>query len=171
MSWDAEFTRHFDRSAASMRFTAYLLCGNWHEAEDVVQAAYLKLYLAGPRMAHRDGVDAYLRQIVVRTFLGERRKARWKRERVTDELPEVGAPAQLSEDRVVLWRALDALPAKQRAVIVLRFWHDLGVDEVARSLRCTSGTVKSHTSRGLAALRRRLGADFAELWPEVSRNA
>ncbi|WP_440900926.1 SigE family RNA polymerase sigma factor [Actinosynnema sp.] len=171
MSWDAEFTRHFDRSAAAMRFTAYLLCGNWHEAEDVVQAAYLKLYLAGPRMAHRDGVDAYLRQIVVRTFLGERRKARWKRERVTDELPEVGVPAQLSEDRVVLWRALDALPAKQRAVLVLRFWHDLGVDEVARSLRCTSGTVKSHTSRGLAALRRRLGADFAALWPEVSRNA
>ncbi|MBP2337731.1 RNA polymerase sigma-70 factor (sigma-E family) [Saccharothrix coeruleofusca] len=172
MNWDAEFTRYFDRSADSMRFTAYLLCGNWHEAEDVVQAAYLKLYLAGPKLVRREGLDAYVRQIVVRTFLAERRRMRWRRERLTGELPEVPAAADaLSEDKLVLWQALSGVPARQRAVLVLRFWHDLGVEETAQALGCSTGTVKSQTSRGLKVLRQRLGAEFATLWQEVTRNA
>ncbi|MBB5956752.1 RNA polymerase sigma-70 factor (sigma-E family) [Saccharothrix tamanrassetensis] len=171
MGWDAEFTEHFDRCADSMRFTAYLLCGNHHEAEDVVQAAFLKLYLAGPKMARREGLDAYLRQIVVRTFLAERRRARWRREKLAETLPEVPATAGLSEDKLVVWQALGRVPARQRAVLVLRFWHDLGVEETAVALRCSVGTVKSNTSRGLKALRQRLGPEFGALWQEVSRNA
>ncbi|QFZ22002.1 SigE family RNA polymerase sigma factor [Saccharothrix syringae] len=171
MSWDAEFTRHFDRCADSMRFTAYLLCGNHHEAEDLVQSAFLKLYLAGPRMAHREGLDAYLRQIVVRTFLAERRRMRWKREKLTDTPPELPTAGALSEDRLVVWQALSAVPAKQRATLVLRYWHDLGVEETAAALRCSVGTVKSNTNRGLKALRQRLGPEFGALWQEVSRGA
>ncbi|MBY8852427.1 MULTISPECIES: SigE family RNA polymerase sigma factor [Saccharothrix] len=171
MSWDAEFTHHFDRCADSMRFTAFLLCGNHHEAEDLVQSAFLKLYLAGPGMAHREGLDAYLRQIVVRTFLAERRRVRWKREKLTGELPEVPAAGSLSEDKLVVWQALAAVPAKQRATLVLRYWHDLGVEETAAALGCTVGTVKSNTNRGLKALRQRLGREFGGLWEEVSRNA
>ncbi|GAA1289439.1 SigE family RNA polymerase sigma factor [Saccharothrix xinjiangensis] len=170
MSWDAEFTRHFDRCADSMRFTAFLLCGNHHEAEDLVQSAFLKLYLAGPRMAHRDGLDAYLRQIVVRTFLAERRRVRWKREKLTDTPPEAPSAGVLSEDRLVVWQALAAVPAKQRAALVLRYWHDLGVEETAAALGCSVGTVKSNTNRGLKALRQRLGPEFGSLW-EVSRGA
>jgi len=171
VSWDAEFTHHFDRCADSMRFTAFLLCGNHHEAEDVVQSAFLKLYLAGPKLVRREGLEAYLRQIVVRTFLAERRRVRWKREKLTDVLPEVPVAESLSEDRLVVWRALAAVPAKQRATLVLRYWHDLGVEETAAALGCSEGTVKSNTSRGLKALRQRLGPEFAELWQEVSRGA
>lgn len=171
MSWDAEFTEHFDRCADSMRFTAYLLCGNHHEAEDVVQTAFLKLYLAGPRLVRREGLEPYLRRIVVRTFIAERRRVRWRREQLRDELPERAEAPVLSEDKLVVWDALRSVPAKQRAVLVLRFWHDLGVEETAAALRCTVGTVKSNTNRGLKALRRRLGPAFEELWQEVSRGA
>lgn len=171
MSWDAEFTHFFDRCADSMRFTAFLLCGNHHEAEDVVQSAFLKLYLAGPGLARRDGLDAYLRQIVVRTFLAERRRARWKREKLTDVLPEVPVEGSLSEDRLVVWQAMSAVPAKQRATLVLRYWHDLGVEETAAALGCSVGTVKSNTNRGLKALRQRLGPAFGPLWEEVTRGA
>ncbi|WP_433262440.1 SigE family RNA polymerase sigma factor [Actinosynnema sp. CS-041913] len=171
MSWDAEFTEHFDRCADSMRFTAYLLCGNHHEAEDVVQAAFLKLYLAGPKLARREGLDAYLRQIVVRTFFAERRRVRWRREKLAEKLPEAPATTVLSEDKLVVWQALATVPARQRAALVLRFWHDLGVEETAAALRCSVGTVKSNTNRGLKALRQKLGPEFGALWQEVSRNA
>jgi RNA polymerase sigma-70 factor (sigma-E family) len=167
LTWNAEFTDHFDRCADSMRFTAFLLCGNWHEAEDVVQAAFLKLYLAGPKLARRDGLSAYLRQIVVRTFLAERRKVRWRREKLTDDLPEVPDGHPFSEERLVVWQALSSVPAKQRAVLVLRYWNDLSVEETAQALGCSTGNVKSQASRGLAALRRRLGPEFGELRMEV----
>ncbi|MEU4804530.1 SigE family RNA polymerase sigma factor [Actinosynnema sp. NPDC023587] len=171
MSWDAEFTQYFDRCADSMRFTAYLLCGNHHEAEDVVQAAFLKLYLAGPGLVRREGLDAYLRRIVVRTFLAERRRVRWRREKLSEVLPEVPVGAGLSEDKLVVWRALSTVPARQRAVLVLRYWHDLGVEETAAALQCSVGTVKSNTSRGLKALRQKLGPAFGPLWQEVSPRA
>ncbi|WP_285749788.1 SigE family RNA polymerase sigma factor [Lentzea sp. NBRC 105346] len=167
MTWNAEFTDHFDRCADKMRFTAYLLAGNWHEAEDVVQAAFLKLYLAGPKLARRDGLDAYLRQIVVRTFLSERRRVRWRREKLTAELPEMPQGHEFSPDRLVLWNALGSVPAKQRAVLVLRYWHDLSVEETAEALGCSTGNVKSQASRGLTALKRRLGPEFGELRLEV----
>jgi RNA polymerase sigma factor (sigma-70 family) len=107
----------------------------------------------------------------VRTFLAERRRVRWKREKLTDTMPDVPEPGVLSEDRLVVWQALGAVPAKQRATLVLRFWHDLGVEETAAALRCSVGTVKSNTSRGLKALRERLGPEFGALWQEVSRGA
>ncbi|MFB9904094.1 SigE family RNA polymerase sigma factor [Allokutzneria oryzae] len=167
MSWNAEFTECFDRCATTMRFTAYLMCGDWHEAEDVMQAAFLKLYLAGPKLARRDGLEPYLRQIVVRTFLAERRRVRWRRERVTDTPPELPEPAGMPEDKVVLWQALATVPPRQRAVLVLRYWNDLSVEETAAALRCSAGNVKSQGSRGLAVLRRTLGPDFGDLPVEV----
>jgi RNA polymerase sigma-70 factor (sigma-E family) len=170
-TWNAEFTRHFDLTADSMRFTAYLLCGNWHEAEDVVQAAFLKLYLAGPKLAKRDGLTAYTRKIVVRTFIGERRRMRWRREKLTDSPPEMPSGSEHIEDRLVVWQAMSVLGARQRAVLVLRFWHDLSVEETASALGCTTGTVKSQSARGVATLRQRLGPQYADLWQEVSRRA
>ncbi|MCS7480828.1 SigE family RNA polymerase sigma factor [Umezawaea endophytica] len=171
MNWNVEFTDHFTRSARSMRFTAYLLCGNWSEAEDVVQSAFLKLYLAGPRVARREGLDAYLRQIVVRTFITERRRVRWRRERLVGEPPELPEPDSSNEVRIVLWQALGSVPARQRAVLVLRYWHDLSLEDTAVALGCSVGTVKSQGNRGLATLRRRLGPAFDELRMEVRRGA
>ncbi len=78
--------------------------------------------------------------------------------------------AGLSEDKLVVWRALATVPARQRAVLVLRYWQDLGVEETAAALRCSVGTVKSNTNRGLKALRQKLGPAFGALWQEVSRN-
>ena len=159
-----------------MRFTAFLLCGNWHEAEDVMQSAFLKLYLAGPKLSDRSGLEPYLRQIVVRTFLAERRKVRWRREKLTDAPPEgLSSPAGSNtagagEDRLVrlvVWQALTAVPARQRAVLVLRYWHDLSVEDTATALNCSTGTVKSQSSKGLETLRRKLGPDFDQLRLEV----
>ena len=171
LNWNDEFADHFARSARSMRFTAYLLCGNWSEAEDVVQSAFLKLYLAGPGVARREGLDAYLRQIVVRTFITERRRVLWRRERLVGEPPELPEHGPSTEVRIVLWQALGSVPARQRAVLVLRYWHDLSLEDTAVALGCSVGTVKSQGNRGLAALRRRLGSGFDELRMEVRRGA
>ncbi|WP_258953169.1 SigE family RNA polymerase sigma factor [Lentzea californiensis] len=167
MNWEAEFTDCFDRYADSMRFTAFLLCGNWHEAEDLMQSGFLKLYLAGPKLSDRSGLEPYLRQIVVRTFLAERRKVRWRREKLTDAPPEGLSSVTAAEDRLVVWQALTAVPARQRAVLVLRFWHDLSVEDTATALNCSTGTVKSQSSKGLETLRRKLGPEFDHLRLEV----
>ncbi|MFC5290476.1 SigE family RNA polymerase sigma factor [Actinokineospora guangxiensis] len=163
MGWDADFTRCFDDCARSVRFTAFLLCGNHHEAEDIVQSAFLKLYLAGPRLGLHGDLEPYVRQVAVRTFLAERRRARWRRERLTDAVPDLPVPAMLGEDRQAVWSALAALPPRQRATVVLRFWHDLSITDAADALGCSEGNVKSQTAKALATLRARLGPTYAPI--------
>ncbi|MBB5919060.1 RNA polymerase sigma-70 factor (sigma-E family) [Actinoalloteichus hoggarensis] len=159
---DETFRRCFDEHVGSVRFTARLLCGDWHRAEDLTQTAFLKVYLAWPRLTSREHLGGYLRQVVVRTFVSEHRRL-WRRlEWLTDSTPERPAAAAPGDDRIVLLDALATLPARQRAVLVLRYWHDLGINEAAAALGCTAGTVKSQTFKGLATLRARLGEQFAE---------
>lgn len=161
--WDGEFARYFDERAHSLRATAFLLCGEWHQAEDIAQAALLKLYLAWPRLQRRDALDAYARKVVLRTFLSERRRP-WHRKEKVGEPPDVAAPGPPSTEHDLLVRqALAAVAPKQRAVLVLRFWDDLSVEATAAALGCSAGTVKSQTARGLATLRNRLGPHFAGL--------
>jgi RNA polymerase sigma-70 factor (sigma-E family) len=160
---DEEFSRYVAARAHSLRSTAYLLCGDWHRAEDITQSALLKLYLAWRRLDHHGGLDAYSRRIVVRTFLAERRLLWRKREHVTDAPPDAPALGSYAEQRLHIQQALTAVPPRQRAVIVLRFWNDLSVEETAAALGCSVGTVKSQCARGLAKLRERLGPD-AESW-------
>ncbi|MFD9700026.1 SigE family RNA polymerase sigma factor [Lentzea sp. NPDC059081] len=167
MDWDTEFTGLYDRCHEQMRFTAFLMCGNWHEAEDVLQAAFLKLYLAGPKLADHSGIEGYLQQIVVRTFLAERRRVRWRREKLTDAPPESLYSMPGAEDGIVVWEALSTMPARQRAVLVLRYWNDLSVDDVAAALGCSTGTVKSQSSKGLRTLRHKLGPGFDQSRLEV----
>ncbi|SEP40672.1 SigE family RNA polymerase sigma factor [Amycolatopsis saalfeldensis] len=158
--WDGEFARYFGERAHSLRATAYLLCGDWHRAEDITQAALLKLYLAWPRLSRHDTLDAYARKVVLRTFLAENRRSRWKRERLTDEPPEVPAADAETEHDMLVRQALAVLAPRQRAVLVLRYFEDLSVEETATTLGCSTGTVKSQASRGLATLRQRLGPHF-----------
>ena len=151
---EQEFTDYFASRSGALRGTAYLLCGDWHRAEDLAQKSFVKLYRAWHRVGGRDTLDAYTRRILVRTFLDENRRGFFFREKPTAEHHDAHAPqAGSPEDRLVLLRALAAVPPRQRAALVLRYWEDMSVEDTARALGCTEGTVKSQTSRGLEALR------------------
>lgn len=162
-SRDGAFREFYLARVSGLRATAYLLCGDWHLAEDLVQAALTKLYLAWPRVHRYEHLDQYVRRILLRTFLSERRRG-WRRERPVRQVTEVDAVGGAdpgadrgAEERLILLRALAVLPPRQRATLVLRFWEDLSVEQTAELLGITTGSVKTHTSRGLATLRAQLG--------------
>jgi len=161
---DREFGDYYASRANRMRGAAYLMCGDWHRAEDVVQTAFVKLYLAWHRI-HADGSpDQYLRQIIARSLVDESRRP-WRRERAvaSEHLPEGIVNDPPAEDRMVLVRALAQVPARQRTTLVLRFFDDLSVEETATLLGVSVGTVKSQTSRGLDVLRTALEAENVSL--------
>ncbi|MBO0870987.1 MAG: SigE family RNA polymerase sigma factor [Micromonosporaceae bacterium] len=153
---DQEYVEYVTARMPALRRLAYLLAGDEHRADDLVQQAITTLYLKWRQARRADHLDAYVRTMLVRTFLNERRLA-WSRVRLFRDTPDP-APVEEDgiEDRHVVRAALAEVPRRQRAVLVLRFLYDLPVDEVAEMLSCTSGTVKSQTSRGLATLRRLL---------------
>src|SRR5690606_12418539 len=147
------------RSGALLR-TAYLLAGDWATAEDLLQTALTKTYLAWKRLGTIEAVEPYTRRVLVNTATSWWRR-RWHGERPTEKLPDVPAPDQHQEaiERDALWQHVRALPARQRAVLVLRFYEDLSEAQTAELLDISAGTVKSQTARALATLRRRLGVD------------
>lgn len=150
---EAAYTTFVTARRDHYRRVAYALCGDWHRADDLVQAALVKLYVAWPKVRRTGSEDAYLRTILVRVSIDEHRRP-WRRESATDTLPDRAArPALPVEERSALLDALHALPAQQRAAVLLRHWLGLSVQETAREMRISEGTVKSHTSRGIAALR------------------
>jgi RNA polymerase sigma-70 factor (sigma-E family) len=158
---DDEFVAYYTARAASLRNTAYLLCGDWHLAEDLTQITFTNLYRAWHRIQRHEVLDQYARRVLLRAFLDERRRP-WRREFATvpesstlDGVTHDGVP----DERLLLEKALSRLSARHRAVLVLRFWDDLSVEQVADVLRCSTGTVKSQTSRGLTALRAVLGTE------------
>jgi RNA polymerase sigma-70 factor (sigma-E family) len=150
---DQNFRELYVARAPALRRTAFLLCGDWHQAEDLVQVSFAKLYASWNLIRHREALESYLRQVLVRTWVDETRRP-YRRERPTDELPdEVAHPASSTEDRELLREALKGVPPRQRACLVLRFFEDLSVTDTAQALGCSESTVKSQTSRGLDALR------------------
>ncbi|MDI1460032.1 SigE family RNA polymerase sigma factor [Catellatospora sp. KI3] len=147
------------RSAALLR-TAYLLAGDWSTAEDLLQTALTKTYLAWKRLGQIEAVEPYARRVLVNTATSWWRR-RWHGERPTEFLPERAAPDNLEEqlDRDVLWKHVKALPTRQRAVLVLRFYEDMSEAQTAAMLQISPGTVKSQTSRALGTLRQKLAAE------------
>lgn len=136
------------------------MCGDWHRAEDLVQTALAKLYAAWRRIDGR-GADGYVRRILANAVIDERRRP-WRREVTVGVVPDYGHEATAlasSDERRDLIRALGTLPARQRVTLVLRFWVDASVAETAQILGCSTGTVKSQTSRALASLRLLIGTD------------
>ncbi|WP_425555531.1 SigE family RNA polymerase sigma factor [Kitasatospora kazusensis] len=133
--------------------TAYLLTGDFHEAEDLVQTTLAKVYPQWRRI-RAETAASYLRRALVNN-----NRSRVRRRRVghllMPFLPDTPAPAAAApgEDRDPLVAALAGLPERQRAVVVLRYWEDLSVEEVAFELGCSVGTVKSQASRALGKLR------------------
>ncbi|MBD8870190.1 SigE family RNA polymerase sigma factor [Nocardioides sp. MJB4] len=141
---------------------AFLLTGDLHEAEDLLQAAYAKTYPHWHRVRTYEVPDAYLRRVMVSLRTSWWRRHR-NREWSTAEVPEGSGHAldiagAVVESQVLLV-ALRALPERQRAAVVLRHWCDLSEADTAAAMGCSPGTVKSNTSKGLARLRSELGAD------------
>jgi RNA polymerase sigma-70 factor (sigma-E family) len=152
---DADFTEFAAASRARLRNTAYLLCGDWSRASDHVQEGLIRVYVAWPRLRRHGGELAYARKAVVSAFLDASRK-RSNTERSVAEHPDRPSGDDVATavaDRLALMAALDRLPGRQRACVVLRYFEELDVRETAAVLRCSEGTVKSQTSRALASLR------------------
>ena len=146
---EQEFRELYVGRAHAMRRTAYLLCGDWHQAEDLVQVTFEKVYAAWSRL--RDP-DAVLRRTLVRCWVDETRRPH-RRERPVDVVPDRVVEPAYASGRDVLLAGLATLGPRQRACLVLRFFDDLSVADTAHLLGCTEGTVKSQTSRGLETLR------------------
>jgi RNA polymerase sigma-70 factor (sigma-E family) len=167
----AELADQFTLRAPALRRTAYLLCGDWNRADDLVQTVFANVYASRRRLRARDALGSYLRQALTRTYLDANAR-HWRREHATAELPDVAAHHDDTvEDRLVLLDALDRVPPRQRACLVLRFYDDCSVDEAAALLECSAGTVKSNTARGLEALRAVLTDEAFALVPISRRNS
>jgi len=150
---ESGFTEYVTARAAWLRKVAYLLCGDWHRADDLVQSAITRLYANWPRASRADNVDGYVRRTLVNTFLAEQRTSWWRRVDLRGADQERSAPGSDVEAALDLRAALDRLPARQRATVVLRYFCDLPVADTARALGCSEGTVKSQTAKAVDALR------------------
>ena len=158
---DTDFSSYMHARQASLLRTAYLLTGDRHTAEDLVQTAFAKLYLSWDKVQSRDSVDGYVRRILVNEHNSLWRRAWKRREHATDELPE-GSHLDHYDSGASreLWDLVQTLPRKARAVVVLRYYEEMSEAETADVLGISVGTVKSQCSRALAALRDRVPADL-----------
>lgn len=148
--------------------SAYLLAGNHADAEDLAQQTLIKAHAGWAKVSASDSSNAYVRRILTNTFLSSKRPRARRLELLTDEIPEwdgatgtaagaAGTPGT-SDERMALWPHITQLPPRQRAVIVLRYYEDLSEAEIAETLGCSRGNVKSTAHRALKSLRDALGA-------------
>jgi RNA polymerase sigma-70 factor (sigma-E family) len=151
---EVEFQEFVVSRGRSLLHSAYLLTGNLADAEDLVQSALAKTYQAWDRIEDRNALDGYVRRAMVNTHIS------WWRRRKLDEYPTDDLPDQPVDDATVnsetndaLRRAIDRLPQRMRAAVVLRFFEDMTEAEVADVLGVSQGTVKSTVSRAVAKLR------------------
>ena len=155
---DADFESYMAARQASLLRTAYLISGDRHTAEDLVQTALAKLYLSWDKVQDRQMLDGYVRRIIVNEHNSLWRRAWKRRELSTDVVPDHQSVSDVHDDgrSAALWDFVQTLPRKQRAVIVLRYYEDLSEAETADILGISVGTVKSQASRALAAMRSRV---------------
>ncbi|MFI7548140.1 SigE family RNA polymerase sigma factor [Micromonospora sediminimaris] len=156
------FREFVNAQMGALRKLAYVTCGDWHMAEDAVANALVKLY---PRWRKLDRPDLYVKTMVYRAAIDEQRRP-WRRERSSsDAMPDVATRDQngVTDERLRIKAALDAVPARQRAAVILRHYLGLSLEDTAAVLGCNVGTAKSQTSRGLAKLRELLATDRIRL--------
>ncbi len=154
---DQEFTDYVAAKLGSLRRLAYLLCQDADHVDDLVQAAITRLYVHWGRASAVDNLDAYTRTILIRVFLRDRQSGWATRVSLNGELPDAASVAADHDSAIDVRAALATLPPRQRATLVLRFYCDLTVEQTARLLGCSAGTVKSQTAKGLTALRTTIG--------------
>jgi RNA polymerase sigma-70 factor (sigma-E family) len=140
--------------AGPLRRSAYLLCGDTHQADDLVQETLTTVYSRWARVSRADNVDAYVHRILVRTFINERRRGWWKVRLFGAAAPDEVQLSAGFEEREMLRAALSRLTPNQQAVLVLRYLCDRSVADVAVLLGCSEGTVKSQTSHAVTAMRK-----------------
>ncbi|MGW9208828.1 SigE family RNA polymerase sigma factor [Embleya sp. NPDC055664] len=161
-----ERERMFDEFVAAryqaLRRTAYLLCGDWHQAEDLVQNALEKVFASWHRMRDPGAVDAYTRRVMVRGFVDGKR-LRGSREFPAATVPDGSAVPEDSARRLALLAALGKVSPGYRAVLVLRYWEDQSIEETAAILGRSSSAVRSAASRGLDQLRAILGESVTDI--------
>ncbi|MEO3859129.1 SigE family RNA polymerase sigma factor [Acrocarpospora sp. B8E8] len=165
---DAEFTDYVSNKALWLRKVAYLLCGDWHHADDLVQTTITRLYVNWPRVRAAANMDGYVRTVLVNVYLAERRSPWGRWVPLFDGGEETPGAEDDLDSGLDLRTALAALPPRQRATLVLRYYCDLTVQETARTLGCSQGNVKSQTARGIDRLRRLLNG-YADPFPEEGR--
>ncbi len=153
MSRDTEFSDFVAHRQAHLRRIAYALCGDWHRADDLLQTALVKLYVAWPRLQLDGREEAYVRQIIVRANIDEHRRPHHRERPGLDGHDRAATSGLAHEERSALFEALQELPVMQRKTIVLRHWLGLSVEETASELGISIGTVKSHSSRGIQRLK------------------
>jgi RNA polymerase sigma-70 factor (sigma-E family) len=161
---DAEFKAFFEAEFRPLRRFGYLLTGDWVEAEDLAQEAMVRTYRSWSRIRDRERPGAYARSV-----LANRRRSLLRRSMVAQKHAEILRSEEyrpdLGEEGMVLWEAVRALPRRQRAALVLRFYEDMPEAEIAEVLEMPLGTVKSLVHRGVARLRERLGTEWAGTEP------
>jgi len=153
---DREFVEFVEQFVAGLRRTAFLMSGDRHRADDIVQDALYRLYLAWPKVRRVGNPSAYARRMVVNAaYDGNRRP--WRREVAIADVPDRAEPGDFTygyAERDEVLDALKSLGPRQRACVVLRYYEDLSVEQTAELLGCSEGTVKSQSARGLDTLRR-----------------
>jgi RNA polymerase sigma-70 factor (sigma-E family) len=150
--------------APRLRRTAYLLCGDWHAAQDLTQTTLVHVFVAWRRIRHADSAHAYAQRTLINNYLATRRRHS-SGELVVAELDDQPAAADSTELRLVLLQALGTLSPRARAIVVLRYWEDRSIDQVATLVGCSAGNVKSQSARSLEKLRTYLGDSWHDLCP------
>ena len=139
------------------------MCGDWHEAQDLVQTSLAKMYVAWNRIERQDNADAYARKVLLRTYLSQRRLKRSGETPVAD-LGPIHAPGVDEDLRLTLLAALRTLPPRNRAVLVLRYLEGHSIEAVAELVGASPAAVKSLSTRSLTKLREQLGEDRETLF-------
>lgn len=162
----AEFADFALSRGSALHRAAFLIVGDAQLAQDLVQEALTKTYVAWPRLRDPRNAEAYCRKAITTTAISWFRRKGWRNERPTEHLPEDGLvhehESRFAEQDAV-WTALLGLPPRQRAALVLRYYEDLTEAQTAEAMGCAVGTVKSQVSAALAKLRDALG-DNVELF-------
>ncbi|ELP64836.1 SigE family RNA polymerase sigma factor [Streptomyces turgidiscabies] len=139
--------------------TAFLLTGEQHAAEDLVQSTLEQVYVAWRRVGSADDPEAYVRRVMINAHARKHRRrlkeflAPKDDEGLAHELPDSGDHIARADDRGALLKALAQLPPRQREAVVLRYWEDLTETQTAQAMGCSVGAVKSNTAKGIAKLR------------------
>lgn len=161
-SREAEYTEYVLGRLDGLKRVAFLLCRDQQSADDLVQRTITRLYTHWGTARSANSIDAYLRTILMNQFLSDRKSA-WSRKVTLVETPADFAGRFADHDAVMdVRQALQALPPRQRATIVLRYYYELNVDEVAKALGVSDGTVKSQTAKAINSLRGTLTAAWSE---------
>lgn len=159
---DDEFVEFANAASARLRRTAFQLCGNWHTAEDLAQTTLAKMYASWRRIRSRDALYAYALRTLLNTYLAQAGKKN-PREVLTGKLPDQSVEPHAPELRMAVNDAVARLPPKARAVVVLRYWEDMSVEETAAALGCSTGNVKSQCARALDKLRPLVGDALSDV--------